>query len=57
MRASVSKRVQIKAAHGVRSAGALLEALQAGATRVGATHTAAMLDEWAAEQRRYAEQK
>ena len=49
MRASVSPRVQVKAAHGIRTLPALLEALEAGATRVGATATSAMLDAWAAE--------
>lgn len=48
MRASVSPRVQVKAAHGVRTLPALLAALEAGATRVGATATASILDDWAA---------
>jgi deoxyribose-phosphate aldolase len=44
MRATVSPHVQVKAAHGVRTLEALLEVIDAGATRVGATATAAMLD-------------
>lgn len=48
MRASVSPRVQVKAAHGIRTLDALLEVLEIGVTRVGATQTAAMLDEFKA---------
>ena len=44
MRATVGPNVQVKAAHGVRTLEALLEVIDAGATRVGATATAAMLD-------------
>jgi deoxyribose-phosphate aldolase len=50
MRATVSPHVQVKAAHGVRTLDALLEMIDAGATRVGATATAAMLDEFARRQ-------
>lgn len=46
MRASVGPRVQVKAAGGVRTLDALLEVIDAGATRCGATATAAMLDEF-----------
>jgi len=46
MRASVGPQVQVKAAHGVRTLDALLEMIDAGATRSGATATAAMLDEF-----------
>lgn len=46
MRASVGPNVQIKAAHGVRTLQALLDVIDAGATRCGATATAAMLDEF-----------
>ncbi len=46
MRASVSARVQVKAAHGVRSLDQLLAVIDAGATRSGATATAAILDEF-----------
>lgn len=49
MRDSVSPRVQVKAAHGVRTLPALLAAIEAGATRVGATATASMLDDWTAQ--------
>lgn len=45
MRASVSPKVQIKAAHGVRTLDALLEMMQHGVTRVGATATQTILDE------------
>lgn len=48
MRESVSEKVQIKAAHGIRTLDSLLEAIDAGATRIGARSTAAMLDEFAA---------
>jgi deoxyribose-phosphate aldolase len=46
MRASVGPQVQVKAAGGVRTLDALLEVIDAGATRCGATATAAMLDEF-----------
>jgi len=46
MRASVSEAVQVKAAGGIRTLDALLEALDAGITRSGATATAAILDEF-----------
>lgn len=46
MRASVSPHVQIKAAHGLRTLDAVLEAIQAGATRVGATATEHILREF-----------
>src|SRR5207302_7978051 len=48
MRRSVSPRIGIKAAHGIRTLDALLEVLEIGVTRVGATQTAAMLDEFKA---------
>jgi len=48
MRRSVSPRVQVKAAHGIRTLDALVEVLEIGVTRVGATQTAAMLDEFKA---------
>jgi deoxyribose-phosphate aldolase len=44
MRAAVSPRVQVKAAGGVRTLDALLEVLNTGTTRVGATATASILD-------------
>jgi deoxyribose-phosphate aldolase len=46
MRASVGTQVQVKAAGGVRTLDALLAAIDAGATRIGATATASMLDEF-----------
>jgi deoxyribose-phosphate aldolase len=46
MRAAVSSRVRVKAAGGVRSLDALLEVMSVGVDRVGATQTAAILDEF-----------
>lgn len=46
MRANVGPQVQVKAAHGVRTLDALLEMIDAGVTRSGATATVAMLDEF-----------
>ena len=46
MRASVGKRVEVKAAHGVRTLEAALEMIDAGVTRIGATATATMLDDF-----------
>jgi deoxyribose-phosphate aldolase len=46
MRASVSPRVQVKAAGGVRTLDALIDVLNTGATRVGATATKPILDEF-----------
>jgi deoxyribose-phosphate aldolase len=48
MRANVSDRVQVKAAGGVRSLDALLEVMALGVTRVGATQTNAMIDDFRA---------
>ena len=48
MRAHVSPHIQIKAAHGVRTLDALLDVIDAGCTRVGATATATMLDDFRA---------
>jgi deoxyribose-phosphate aldolase len=48
MRASVSPRVKVKAAGGVRTLDALIEAMDAGADRSGATRTAEMLDDFVA---------
>ena len=50
MRASVSPRVQVKAAGGVRTLDAALDVIEAGATRIGATATAVILDEFARRQ-------
>jgi deoxyribose-phosphate aldolase len=46
MRASVSSRVQVKAAGGVRTLDALLDVLNTGTTRVGATATSTILDDF-----------
>jgi deoxyribose-phosphate aldolase len=46
MRASVSAKVQVKAAGGVRDLDGLILVRDLGATRCGATATAAMLDEY-----------
>jgi len=46
MRASCSDRVQVKAAGGVRDLDGLLKVRDLGATRCGASATAAMLDEY-----------
>jgi deoxyribose-phosphate aldolase len=43
MRRAVSPHIQVKAAHGVRTLDSALEMIGAGATRVGATATAAIL--------------
>jgi deoxyribose-phosphate aldolase len=50
MRANVSEKVQVKAAGGIRTLSALLEAIDTGITRCGATATAAILDEFKAKQ-------
>ena len=46
MRASVSEKVQVKCAGGVRTLDALLAMIDAGVTRSGATTTAVMLDDF-----------
>jgi deoxyribose-phosphate aldolase len=46
MRAAVGPTVQVKAAGGVRTLDALLDVIEVGCTRCGATATAAMLDEF-----------
>ena len=48
MRASVSPRVEVKAAGGVRTLDALLEVMNVGVTRVGATATETILEEFKA---------
>jgi deoxyribose-phosphate aldolase len=48
MRATVSPRVRVKAAGGVRTLDALLAVMAAGADRCGATRTAEMLDDYRA---------
>src|SRR5687768_8594556 len=46
MRANVSDKVQVKAAGGIRTLPALLDVIDAGATRCGATTTATILDDF-----------
>ena len=46
MRASVGPQVQVKAAGGVRSLDAILDVIDVGTTRVGATATATILDDF-----------
>jgi deoxyribose-phosphate aldolase len=46
MRANVSENVQVKAAGGVRTLAALLDVIDAGVTRSGATATATILDDF-----------
>lgn len=48
MRRSVSPRIGIKAAHGVRSLDILLEVLEVGVTRVGVTQTKAIVEDFRA---------
>jgi deoxyribose-phosphate aldolase len=48
MRASVSPHIQVKAAGGVRTLDALLEVMELGVTRVGATQTETMLEDYKA---------
>jgi deoxyribose-phosphate aldolase len=48
MRASVSPHIQVKAAGGVRTLDALLDVLNTGTTRVGATATKTMLEDFRA---------
>ena len=50
MRAAVSPHVQVKAAGGVRTLDALLDVLSIGVTRVGATATETMLEDFKARQ-------
>lgn len=50
MRESVSPHVQVKAAHGVRTLDDLVAVLALGVTRVGATQTKAILDDFRARQ-------
>jgi deoxyribose-phosphate aldolase len=50
MRANTSPHVQVKAAGGVRTLDALLEVMALGVTRVGATATAVIIDDFRARQ-------
>ncbi|MGD0272522.1 MAG: deoxyribose-phosphate aldolase [Gaiellaceae bacterium] len=52
MRSAVSPRVAVKAAGGVRTLDALIDAINAGATRVGATATQTILEEFKARKAR-----
>ncbi len=47
MRENVKPQIQVKAAHGVRTLDAALQMIDAGATRIGATATATILDDFA----------
>jgi len=49
MRATVSPKVKVKAAGGVRTLPAFLDAIEAGADRIGATATEAILSAYAEE--------
>jgi deoxyribose-phosphate aldolase len=46
MRETVSPNIQVKAAHGVRTLDALLEVMELGVTRIGATATEAILEDF-----------
>ncbi len=46
MRQTVSERVQVKAAGGIRTLDAVMAVIDIGCTRIGATATAAILDEF-----------
>jgi deoxyribose-phosphate aldolase len=48
MRRSVSEHVQVKAAGGVRTLDALIAVMNLGTTRVGATATKAIIDDFRA---------
>ena len=48
MRANTSPHIQVKAAGGVRTLDALLEVMALGVTRIGATATAAIIDDFRA---------
>ena len=48
MRRTVSSSLGVKAAGGIRTLGALIDAMNAGATRIGATATQAILEEFEA---------
>ena len=48
MRRSVSDHIQVKAAGGVRTLDALIDVMNLGVTRIGATATAAIIDDFRA---------
>ncbi|HEX6777945.1 MAG TPA: hypothetical protein VF099_07060, partial [Ktedonobacterales bacterium] len=52
MRRSVSPHIQIKAAHGIRTLDALLDVLNIGVTRIGATATQTILEDFKARKAR-----
>lgn len=54
MRASVSQHVQVKAAGGVRTLDALLEVINVGVTRIGATATETILEDFKARKAKLA---
>ena len=49
MRTAVSEKVEVKAAHGIRTLDSLLEVIDIGVTRVGARATATILDDFASK--------
>lgn len=51
MRRSVSPHIQIKAAHGIRTLDALLDVLNVGVSRIGATATQTILEDFKARKR------
>jgi deoxyribose-phosphate aldolase len=57
MRSSVGPHMHVKAAHGVRTLDAALEMIDAGAVRIGAIATAAILEEFQARQKNKAVQE
>ena len=48
MRANTSPHIQVKAAGGVRTRDALIDVMNLGVTRIGATATAAIIDDFRA---------
>ena len=52
MRRSVSPHIQIKAAHGIRTLDALLDVLNVGVSRIGATATQTILEDFKARKAR-----
>jgi deoxyribose-phosphate aldolase len=52
MRATVSSHIKVKAAHGVRTLDAMLDVLNVGVDRIGATATATIIDDLRSRQGR-----
>jgi deoxyribose-phosphate aldolase len=52
MRATVSPTVKVKAAHGIRTLEGIVDCINVGVDRVGATATAAIIDDLRARQAR-----